>query len=59
MNNTGQKMRDSCELKDMYLPGTLTGNRLPSFDSASDAFESCKSGNHFYSQLHTNRIFNS
>jgi len=40
--NIAPNMRSSCELKDSYLPGSLSGNRLPTFDSASDAFEACK-----------------
>ena len=42
--NIAQNMRSSCALKDKYLPGTLPGNRLPTFHSVSDAFEACKQG---------------
>ena len=37
-------MRKSCELKGKYLEGALPGNRMPTFVSASDAYEACKEG---------------
>ena len=42
--NIFENMKNSCELKDMYLPGTLPGNRLPSFSDAFAAFENCQKG---------------
>jgi hypothetical protein len=37
-----KKKKKSCELKDTYLPGTLPGNRMPTFFAANDAYEACK-----------------
>ena len=41
---TFKAMRKSCELKGKYLEGALPGNRMPTFVSASDAYEACKEG---------------
>lgn len=38
---TFKTMRKSCELKGKYLEGALPGNRMPTFVSASEAYEAC------------------
>ena len=41
---TFKTMKKTCELRGKYLEGALPGDRMPTFVSASEAYEACKEG---------------